>query len=149
MQTKSIRSTPLWRKGAACHDCIFIGTSPDPLETGMQTYTVMLHMYSHFSHLYSRAHTYFLCTVILWFDKVGGGPDKNTGMWVVCPASLASHAQKLAVIHIDTIYHAAHLIPVYGSHLISCNIQPHQSYDTFCTLHVNKFTDHHAFEIAT
>ena len=93
--------------------------------------------------------TYFPCAVIRWFDKVGDGPDENTGMWVVRPACLPSHAPKLAVIHIDTIYRVAHLIPVYGSRSIPRDIQPHESYDTFRSFYVNKFADHHAFEITS
>ena len=93
--------------------------------------------------------TYFPCAVIRGFDKVGDGPDENTGMWVVRPACLPNHALKLAVIHIDTIYCVAHLISIYGSHSIPHNIQPHESYDTFRSFYVNKFADHHAFEIAS
>ncbi|KIJ10193.1 hypothetical protein PAXINDRAFT_86409, partial [Paxillus involutus ATCC 200175] len=51
------------------------------------------------------------------------------------------------VIHIDTIFHSAHLIPIYGQRVISRDIQPHHSYDTFRAFYVNAYTDHHSFEI--
>ncbi|KAI6045686.1 hypothetical protein EDC04DRAFT_2865210 [Pisolithus marmoratus] len=59
-----------------------------------------------------------------------------------------NHQCNLAVIHVDTIFHAAHLIPIYGQDFILQEISPCHSYDTFCGFYVNKFADHHAFEIA-
>ncbi|KAH7921240.1 hypothetical protein BV22DRAFT_1019790, partial [Leucogyrophana mollusca] len=52
------------------------------------------------------------------------------------------------VIHTDTIYRAAHLIPVYGVEFVPDNLKFHHSYDAFHTFYVNKYADHHAFEIA-
>ncbi|KAF8553111.1 hypothetical protein OG21DRAFT_1414849, partial [Imleria badia] len=50
---------------------------------------------------------------------------------------------------IDTIYRAAHLIPVYGKHFVPPFLHPMQSYDSFRLFYVNKFADHHSFEIAS
>ncbi|KAI6016684.1 hypothetical protein PISMIDRAFT_120166, partial [Pisolithus microcarpus 441] len=53
------------------------------------------------------------------------------------------------IIHTDTIYCAVHLIPVYAMHNINCrDIKPHHSYNIFHSFYVNKYADHHAFEIA-
>ncbi|KAI5982895.1 hypothetical protein F5J12DRAFT_788021 [Pisolithus orientalis] len=49
------------------------------------------------------------CMIICWFDHVGDGPDTNTGMWIV----RTCNAQDITIIHIDTIYCAAQLIPIY------------------------------------
>ena len=86
------------------------------------------------------------CAIIHWFDHVGDGPDTNTGMWVV----RTRNAQDITIIHINTIYHAAQLIPIYASHQIDPgSVKPNESYDKFCSCYVNKFADHHAFEIAS
>ena len=86
------------------------------------------------------------CVIICWFDHVGDGPDTNTGMWVV----RTCNAQDIAIIHINTIYHAAQLIPIYASHQIDpASVKPNESYNKFCSCYVNKFADHHAFEIAS
>ncbi|KAG2158743.1 uncharacterized protein EDB93DRAFT_1237966 [Suillus bovinus] len=80
------------------------------------------------------------CAIIHWFDVIGDAPDEDTGMWVVQPS--------FDVIHIDTIYRAAHLLPLYGVNFIPCAINFSNSLDKFRAFYVNKFTNHHAFEIA-
>ncbi|KAG2053668.1 hypothetical protein BDR06DRAFT_982727 [Suillus hirtellus] len=75
----------------------------------------------------------FPCAVIHWFNTIGFAPN---------------HSPNISIIHIDSIYHAAHLIPVYGTHFISCDLKFHYSYDSFWFYYVNKYADHHAFKIA-
>jgi len=55
--------------------------------------------------------------------------------------------RSISVLHVDTIYRAAHLIPLYGTQFIPRSIKPHLSYDTFTAFYVNKFIDHHAFAL--
>jgi hypothetical protein len=90
------------------------------------------------------------CAVICWFDRVDNEPDDATGMWVVWPGVTATRQPKMAVIHVDSIFQAAHLIPVYGAapSLPSHGIRPNDSYDHFCLFYINKFADHHAFAMA-
>ncbi|KAG1730650.1 uncharacterized protein EDB91DRAFT_1239049 [Suillus paluster] len=64
-------------------------------------------------------------------------PDDDTGMWMVQPAHHANNAPHIAIIHVDSIYRTAHLIPHY------------QTYDSFCRFYINKYADHHSFEIAS
>ncbi|KIK95755.1 hypothetical protein PAXRUDRAFT_11252 [Paxillus rubicundulus Ve08.2h10] len=92
----------------------------------------------------------YLCAVAHWFEKVSDEADENTGMWVVKPSYHDSKAKErhINIIHIDSIYHAAHLIPVYGEQPIPHELKHYHSYDTFQSFYVNKFADHHAFEIA-
>ncbi|KAG1874418.1 hypothetical protein F4604DRAFT_1880883 [Suillus subluteus] len=86
------------------------------------------------------------CAVVLWFNVIGDAPDKDTGMWVVQP-SFDDHSPDISVIHIDAIYCAAHLLPIYGTDLIPHHLKFHQSLDNFHAFYVNKFVDHHTFEI--
>ncbi|KAI6144676.1 hypothetical protein BKA82DRAFT_4330895 [Pisolithus tinctorius] len=72
--------------------------------------------------------TEYPCVIIHWFSCVGDGPDTNTGMWIV----RMHNAQDITIIHIDTIYRTAQLIPIY-----------------FYYYYVNRFADHHVFEIAS
>lgn len=68
------------------------------------------------------------------------------------PASVhICNVPEISIIHIDTIYHTMHLIPIYGTQFIpgEPQIQPHHSYDVFQAFYINKFADHHAFEIAS
>jgi hypothetical protein len=55
----------------------------------------------------------------------------------------------ISVIHLDCIYCATHLLPIYGNALIPATISLHNSLDAFLAFYVNKYADHHAFEIAS
>ena len=68
-------------------------------------------------------------------------------MWVVKPSVTTVRQPKFAVIHINSIFHAAHLIPMFAEapQLPPQGIHPHHSYDYFHLFYVNEFTDHHAF----
>ncbi|KIK72555.1 hypothetical protein PAXRUDRAFT_180456 [Paxillus rubicundulus Ve08.2h10] len=72
----------------------------------------------------------------------------RTQGWMVRPTCLPNHSPHIAVIHLDNIYCAAHLIPIFGPSPISHNIKPHHCYDAFQAFYVNKYADHHTFEIA-
>ncbi|KIJ67663.1 hypothetical protein HYDPIDRAFT_25142 [Hydnomerulius pinastri MD-312] len=142
MHTEYICSTPMWRSTGPRRDCVFVGT--DPEETGMRAYDIA-RVLAFFSFTYRGV--LYPCAVIQWFDKIGDHPNDDTGMWMVRPSFLANHSPNFAVIHIDTIYCAAHLIPIYGQREISRTIKPHHSYDAFRAFYVNKYADHHSFEI--
>ena len=88
------------------------------------------------------------CAVVRWFI-LSDEPDEDTGMWIVRPGYNARHQPDISVVHINTIHRAAHLIPVYGAQEIPSEIGPHHSYDVFRAYYVNKYADHHAFEIAS
>ncbi|KAG1796311.1 uncharacterized protein HD556DRAFT_1467804 [Suillus plorans] len=144
MRREHIRACPAWRKEHPRYDCIFVNTNPD-LEgmRGMDVARVL----TFFSFTY-RAETY-PCAVVRWFDTLGELPDDDTGMWMVQPAHHANNAPHIAIIHVDSIYRAAHLIPVYGSRFIPPNLQHYQTYDSFRRFYINKYADHHSFEIAS
>ncbi|KIK79194.1 hypothetical protein PAXRUDRAFT_161944 [Paxillus rubicundulus Ve08.2h10] len=88
------------------------------------------------------------CAIVHWFDTIEDAPGEDTGMWMVCPAFCANYTPKIAVIHIDTIYCAACLIPTYSCHPVPLDIKYYHSYDTFHAFYVSKCADHHTFEIA-
>lgn len=97
----------------------------------------------------NRNGKYFPCAVIQWFDKLDGSADEKTGMWMVQPGVLPDRSPNQVVIHIESIYRAVHLIPIYGDASIPSHIKPHNCYDSFHTFYVNKYADHHTFELAT
>lgn len=73
----------------------------------------------------------------------------DTGMWIARPADNNRRQPDISVIRPDRIYRGAHLIPLYGGHHISPEILPENSYDAYHTYYLNKYADHHAFEIAS
>jgi hypothetical protein len=91
--------------------------------------------------------SYFPCAVVHWYSHVLDGCHPDTGMYVVAPSTHNGTAD-VSIIHIDCILRSAHLIPIYGSNFVPRAIGPHDSYNVFQTYYVNKYVDHHAFEIA-
>jgi hypothetical protein len=89
------------------------------------------------------------CALIQWFEKIGDCPDEDTGMWMVAPSFHEDGSRNLAVIHIETVFRAAHLIAIYGSEYIPHSLKFYHSLDTFGSFYVNKYADHHAFEIVS
>ncbi|KAG2055774.1 hypothetical protein BDR06DRAFT_881468 [Suillus hirtellus] len=91
--------------------------------------------------------SYYPCAIVHWYSYVCEECDPNTGMYVIMPVTTGGNVPDVSIIHVNCIFHAAHLIPVYGLDFIP-KISPHNSYDMFDSYYVNRYTDHHAFEIA-
>ena len=71
-------------------------------------------------------------------------------MWMVEPDIQNDGSRLLDVVHIDSIYRAAHLMPAYRtSEFIDRSLGMHDSLDSFSLFYINKFADHNAFEIAS
>jgi hypothetical protein len=143
MRREHIRATPTWRKGPARYDCVFINTDAD--QSGMRGLDVA-RVRLFFSFMYQGIK--YPCALIRWFSRVGDEPDVDTGMWLVQPDSDANGPPTMSIVHVDTIVRAAHLIGVYGDQFLPPGITFHNSLDVFDTFYVNKYIDHHAFEIA-
>ncbi|KAG2116424.1 uncharacterized protein F5147DRAFT_743077 [Suillus discolor] len=145
MRREQIRACPLWRNVYARNDCMFVNTNSN-LE-GMKGLEVA-RVKCFFSFRFNWAATY-PCALVHWFDKVSDSADKDTDMWIVRPSVCEDGTPNLAVIHIDTVYRAAHLIPVYGPDFIPKDIKYFYSYDAFRLFYVNKYADHYVFEIVS
>jgi hypothetical protein len=144
MRSEHIRSTPSWRHGCARHDCAFVNSHPD-LE-GMRGLDVV-RVLSFFSFTY-RDVTY-PCALVYWFSLLDEEHDEDTGMWMVQLEVAPDGAPVISVIHLDCILHAAHLLPIYGDAPVPLAMTPHDALDAFTAYYVNKFADHHAFEVAS
>lgn len=92
--------------------------------------------------------TQYPCILIHWFTWAGDGPDKTTSMWIVEPVDVIYGTPTAAVIHLDTILHAAHLLPIFGEDFVSKQLKHEQMLDIFSSFYINKYADHHAFATA-
>lgn len=143
MRRERIRSTPSWRNGPPRHDCVFVETdTTKPGMRGMHVARIKLF----FSFKFDEA--VYPCALVEWFEAAEDTPDEDTGMWIVEPEVDNDGHRVTDVIHVDSILHAAHLIPCFGDHEVDVNFHFSSSLDTFSSFYVNKFADHHAFEIA-
>ena len=93
--------------------------------------------------------SYFPCVLVQWFSIIGDEPDDETGLWMVEPNIHQDGQPHLAIIHLDTIYRAAHLIPVYLLDFINQSLTMHDTLDEFDVFYVNKFVNHLAFKITS
>lgn len=143
MHREIIRSVQSWRGGAPRRDCVFVNTEPT-LE-GMRGLDVV-RILSFLSFQFRDK--YYPCTLVHWFSCVDNEPDEDTGMWIVAPDITNEGTPKVSILHLDCIVRAAHLIAVYGNMPLPNDLKFPDSLDAFHTFYVNKFADHHAFEIA-
>jgi hypothetical protein len=143
MHRQIIWSTPSWHQKEAHHDCVLVVEDQDkPGMWGMIVGCVCAFLSFSFND------TVYPCALIDRFKWVGRGPDPITGMWRVWPELRGSQPVQ-AVVHIDTILHNVHLIPVFGTGHIPLQLHYSQSLDIFSLFYVNKYADHHSFEVVT
>ena len=145
MRREHIRATPSWRQGPARYDCAFVNSEPglDSIN-GLSVVRILLF----FSFVFNGK-TY-PCALVHWFSLISEERDEDTGMWMVQPELEDDGLPSISVIHIDCIFRAAHLLPIYGDDPIdSESISPHDTLDVFSAFYVNKYIDHHSFQIAS
>ena len=143
MRYERIRAIGSWRKGPPRYDCIFVETDPDaPGMRGLDIARVRLF----FAFTYNGIR--YPCALIHWFSRVAESADGGTGMWVVEPDSEDDGKPFTSVIHLDAAVRAAHLLPVFGEGFVSRTLAFTDTLDEFRSFYVNRYVDHHAFEIA-
>lgn len=139
MQHERIHSTPLWRGCGPQHDTAFIVEDDEkPGIRGMSIVRVLLF----FSFNLDGIH--YPCALVEWFKRVRC--DAITGMWIVCPEPTHTRRDK-SVLHLDAFLHAAHLIPVFGNQTVPHDFDCRYTLDAFDAYYVNKYIDHHAYEM--
>jgi hypothetical protein len=144
MRQEVIRATPLWYKRTPRYDCVFINSNNEL--HGMRGMEVARTL-CFFSFVYHGI-TY-PCAFVHWFSYISGEPDEDTGMWMVAPDFDNTGDPVVAVIHIDCIFRAVHLVPIFGNEVVQDDITHANSLDSFKGFYVNRFVDYHAFHIAS
>jgi hypothetical protein len=96
----------------------------------------------------SQLSKYHHCALVQWFTHVAEEPDDLTGMWVVHLDIKVDGSLAVGVIHLDSVLHVAHLMPVYGDKFLPLGLFTESSLNIFQCFYVNKYIDYHAFEIA-
>ncbi|KAF8347327.1 hypothetical protein F5887DRAFT_1060902 [Amanita rubescens] len=134
MHREHIRATPCWRK-APRFDCVLVSVDSDL--QGMIGLEVA-HIQAFFSFVHEQRK--YKCALI-WFS--------HTGMWLVEPDYDEDGDPNFAIIHVDTIFRAAHLLPAHPSNQFVARhiITMHNSLNQFDQFYVNRFIDYHAFEV--
>ena len=86
--------------------------------------------------------------LVWWYilSNESGCRDQSTGMWLI-EREYRNEEPHLAVVHVDTILHVVHLLPYFRREPVSRDVTKDNSLDRFGAFYVNRFTDHHSFEI--
>ncbi|KAH9039148.1 hypothetical protein EDB85DRAFT_2072572 [Lactarius pseudohatsudake] len=136
LRREQIRSTWSWRKGLSWHDVVLVnmgdGGNKDLPMSG-----------------YAHGGDKFPAALVWWYTLSDDSArrDEATGMWLV-EREYDRHEQPLlGVVHIDTIFHAVHLLPYFGREPVRMHFSYTDTLDSFANYYVNKFADHHSFEI--
>ncbi|KAJ6617037.1 hypothetical protein B0H10DRAFT_1948719 [Mycena sp. CBHHK59/15] len=137
MYCERIRSNPNWH-GYACRDTVLIDVAADAMR-GLVIGRIQL-----FFSFAFRDQSYE-CALVHWLVPVGDAPDPDTGMWVVQPERQRL-VPTLAIINVNAIARASHLIPVYGVNALPEDFHFSDSLDAFNTYFVNPYADHHMHE---
>jgi len=143
MRRELIRATSKWRNGAKRYDTVFIKLNNGM--TGLQAFSIA-RVYLFFSFRYHLMD--YPCALVDDYIVVGDGPDENTGMWRVKWPHARERISR--VIDLRDILRAAHLIPIFKDtrRTIPPEALPETTLDKYHYFYVNKFADHHSFEIA-
>jgi hypothetical protein len=143
MRREHIRATSSWRKGQARYDTVLVNSNPDV--GGVRGFEVA-RVFFLFTFQYENKE--YPCALIQWYSHVGSEPDDDTGLWMVKPDIRESGDPRLAIIHLDSIYRAVHLLPAHRNNtFVDRTITMHSSLDTFQLFYINKFVDHQSFEV--
>ncbi|KAF9238354.1 hypothetical protein BU15DRAFT_88408 [Melanogaster broomeanus] len=145
MRHEHIHAVPSWRRGLARYDCVFVST--DDTQEGMLGMEVA-RVYCFFSFIHTDGET-FPCALVHWFDRIADVPDELTGMWMVAPSFLDDGSHNLAVVHVDSITRCAHLLPIFGKENVPSVVHCHNSLDVYRAFYVNRFADHHTYELTS
>ena len=140
MRREHIRAMPSWRNGPARYDTVLVNSNPDV--EGIHGFEIA-HVLLFFAFRHQEGH--YPCALVHWFSFVG--VDEDTGFSTVEPDFTDGDSPRLAIIHIDSIYRAVHLLAAHqDAQFISRACTMHSTLDKFKTFYVNKYADHHAFD---
>ncbi|KAK0439960.1 uncharacterized protein EV420DRAFT_1623156 [Desarmillaria tabescens] len=142
MHQERVHSMPSWY-GHVRHDCDFVVENED--RAGFWGMSVV-HILLFFSFVHDGIK--YPCALVHWFKKHGQWPDTITGMWIVKPDHRGRDQHPwVSVVHLDSLLHGAHLLPVFGHRSMPLNFHYSYSLDCFQAFYVPVNIDHHANEI--
>ena len=142
---ETIRATPTWNRGeipGPRYDCVFVSNGSDS-DGSLMSDLLVARVLLFFSFSFDdESHQ---CALVHWFSVFGDHPDPDNGMWIVTPDYFGS-ARNLSVIHVDSIFRAAHLLPVFDATPLPRTLNYTKTLDSFQAFYVNKYVDYHTFE---
>ena len=136
-----LRATPSWRNSSPRHDTVFVKTGLAPGPHGLSVARL------HILFSFMKSNTRHDVALIQWYSYIGDSPDEDMGMWVVEKEKRNDGLPIINLIYIDAIVRSCHLLPIYGRGMVPRQVTHMTSLDCFQAYYVNKFADHHSFEL--
>ncbi|KAF8877598.1 hypothetical protein BD779DRAFT_1613137 [Infundibulicybe gibba] len=97
---------------------------------------------------FSFCQVQYPCALVRWFEPVNDEPCPNTRMWIFKPELDRNGKRLTTIIHLESVLRAAHLIGVCNDKFIPREFKHTDLLDSFQAFFINKFSDHHANELA-
>ena len=119
MHREHIRAMPSWRNGPARYDTVLINSNLDSVEGiyGFEIARILLF----FAFWYQERQ--YPCALVHWYSFVGVEPDEDTSFWTVEPDFTDDGSPHLAIVHINSIYRAVHLLATHqDAQFINCAV---------------------------
>ncbi|KAF9497958.1 hypothetical protein BDN71DRAFT_1481491 [Pleurotus eryngii] len=124
-----------WHGSGERRDCAFVVEDQEcPGFEGMAIVRILLL----FSFKYDD--TSIPWALVWWFKRYGQRPNANTGMWI-------HDTPILSVVHLDSMLRLVHLLPVFGLVYLPSPFSHTHTLDAFKAFYINRYIDHHTFEI--
>jgi hypothetical protein len=135
-----------WRGGPLRQDVVLVDTGDGGNKELPMSGFAVARVLLFFSFQYAGED--FSMALVWWYTLSDdtGCRDEATGMWLV-EHEYQGEEPYLAVVHIDSIFRAVHLLPFFGRECISQWFSHSNTLDTYAMFYVNKYADHHSFEM--
>ena len=155
MKCKHIHTVDGWWKGPGHYDTLSINTAIDNADQDEDSPS--LHVFLSLEVAWAQLFFSFIldgvnypCALVYWYTYTSNSPSDVMGMYVIEPEYLLNGQPTVTIIHLNTIYRTAHLLPVFLGHP---PLGKHQCYkdtlDLFPEFYINRYIDHHAFKVVT
>ena len=146
LRQEQIRSTWKWRGGPPQQDTVLANTGKGgSTQLPMSGYVVArVLMFFSFTYAGNDFHVAF----VWWYALSSNSEhrDEATGMWLV-EHEYRNGEPHLAVVRVDSIFRAVHLLPCFGDKPVGRDVAPDNSLDRYAMFYVNRFADHQSFEM--
>lgn len=144
MHREWIRATPCWSKGGGYprYDCVLVENNPD-----LKGFRGLLAARARLFFSFIHENVTYQCALVDWYETIGDEPDQDTGLWRVKPETNNDGTQVASIIHLDTVLRGVQLLPTFDTRFIPIDLEFWETLDVFSEYYVNKYTDHHCFEI--
>ena len=155
MKCKHIHSVSHWREGPGRYDTLFINASADNVDGNAEDLSAhgILGLEVACAHLFfsfTLNGVKYPCALVHWFSRTTDVLSDVTGMYTVKPDYFPNGKPMTAVVHLDTVFRAAYLLPISSNHpALSMHQHHEQMLDLFSEFYVNWYINHHTFKVVT